>query len=124
MPKNHVVRPKRSLNSSEARTQLPALVNELVAVKKAGGTLVEHAVEVGPRNRGGVLLVPAVDVDAAMDREEELRERVEALEDEVENMAIGFMLADRLKSSTGATVSGEDFIRSLGFDDVADELPH
>jgi hypothetical protein len=123
MPKNHVIRPRRSLATTKARTALPQLVNELVAVKKAGATLAEHAVELGPRNKGGVWLVPTVDVDAAMEREEELRARIDELEDEAENMAIGFFLTQRLQQSSGRTTSGADFIRELGFDDLAADLP-
>jgi hypothetical protein len=123
MPKTHVIRPRRSLATTKARTELPKLVNELVAVQEPGVTLAEHAVEVGPHNRGGVWLVPAVDVDAAMEREESLRARVDELEDEAENMAIGFFLMQRLEQSSGATTSGADFIRELGFEDLAADLP-
>jgi hypothetical protein len=123
MPKTHFIRPRRNLATTKARTELPKLVNELVAVKKPGATLAEHAVELGPRNSGGVWLVPAVDVDAAMEREEELRARVDELEDEAENMAIGFFLMQRLEQSSGVTTSGADFIRGLGFDDLAANPP-
>jgi hypothetical protein len=123
MQKRHVIRPRRNLATTQARTELPKLVRELVAVTEPGETLADHAVELGPRNRGGVWLVPAVDVDAAMEREDELRLRVEELEDEAENMAIGFQLMQRLERSSGATTSGADFIRELGFDDIAADLP-
>jgi hypothetical protein len=62
-------------------------------------------------------------VDAAMDREEQLRSRVDELEDEAENMAIGLFLMERLQQSSGKTTSGADFIRELGFDDLASGLP-
>lgn len=123
MPKNHVIRPKRSLPTTKARTELPKLVKELVGVVEPGETLADHAVEVGPHNRGGVWLVPAVDVDAAMEREGELQSRVDELEDEAENMAFGFFLMTRLEQSLGATTSGADFIRELGFDELAADLP-
>jgi hypothetical protein len=123
MPKTHIIRPRRNLATTKARTELPKLVNELVAVKKPGSTLAEHAVELGPRNKGGVWLVPAVDADAAMEREEELRARVDELEDEAENMTIGFLLMRRAEQSSGASMSGADFIRELGFDDLAANLP-
>lgn len=122
MPETHVPRPRRSLPTTRARSELSKLVNELVAVVEPGQTLADHAVEVGPRNRGGVWLLPAVDVEAAVDREESLRERVDELEDEAENMALGFFLARRLNDSSGGTTSGADFVRGLGFDDLADEL--
>jgi hypothetical protein len=121
MPRTHLIRPLRSLATTEARTQLPTLVGELVSVSEPGETLAAHAVEVGPRHRGGVWLVPAVDADAAMDREAELRDRVEALEDEAENMALGFFLMNRLEQSSGETVSGDDFIREFGNGELLDE---
>lgn len=120
MPKTHLIRPLRNLATTEARRQLPRIVSELVAVDEPGDTLAAHAVEVGPRHRGGVWLVPAVDADAAMDREAELRERVDALEDEAENMALGFSLMSRLQRSSGATISGDDFVRELGFGDLVE----
>jgi hypothetical protein len=123
MPESHSIRPRRSLATTEARTQLPKLVGELVAVDEPGESLAAHAVEVGPRHRGGVWLIPAVDVDAAMDREDELRARIDALEDEAENMALGLFLMDRLSRSTSAGGSGADLIRELGFPDLARGLP-
>ncbi len=123
MPRAHAIRPKRSLPTTQARTELPKLVNELVAVDEPGETLADHAVEVGPRNRGGVWLVPAVDVEAAIDREESLQLRVDLLEDEAENIAFGFFLMQRLEQSPGKATSGADFIRGLGFEDLAADLP-
>lgn len=119
MPKTHTIRPNRSLATTAARTQLPSLVKELNAVSEPGATLAEHAVELGPHNKGGVWMLPAVDVDAAMEREEQLRARVDELEDEAENMALGFFLTQRLEHSSGATTSGVDFLREFGFDDLA-----
>lgn len=122
MPKTHVIRPTRSLPTTEARAALPALVKEMIAVEEPGETLADHAVEMGPRNRGGVWLLPAVDVEAAFDREDKLRSQVAELEDENENISFGFFLMQRLGQSPGKTTSGEDFIRGLGFDDIADGL--
>ena len=122
MPKTHTIRPHRSLATTKARTQLPTLVKELNAVKKPGATLAEHAVELGPHNKGGVWMLPAVDVDVAMEREEQLRARIDELEDEAENMAIGIFLTQRLAHSSGATTSGADFLREFGFDDLAADL--
>ena len=123
MTRSHLIRPKRSLATTDARTQLPQLVNELVAVEEPGATLADNAVEIGPRNRGGVWILPTVDVDAAIDREDTLRTRVDELEDEAENLAFGFFLLQRLDQSKGTAISGADFIRELGFDDLASDLP-
>ncbi|MGI8731390.1 MAG: hypothetical protein ACR2LK_15655 [Solirubrobacteraceae bacterium] len=123
MPKTHVIRPTRSLATTQARAELPKLVKQLVAVKKPGETLADHAIEVGPRNRGGVWPVPGVDVEAAIDREESLRMRVDELEDEADNIAFGLFLMQRLEQSSGKMTSGADFIRELGFEGLAADLP-
>jgi hypothetical protein len=123
MPDMHLIRPKRNLPTTQARTELARLVKELVAVDEPGKTLADHAIELGPRNRGGVWLVPAIDADAAMDREQQLRDQVDELEDEAENMAIGLFLMERLQEASGKTTSGADVIRELGFDDLAADLP-
>ena len=39
MPKTHLIRPLRNLATTEARTQLPKLVGELVAISEPGETL-------------------------------------------------------------------------------------
>jgi hypothetical protein len=122
MSRAHRIRPDRSLATTQARTDLPRLVKELIAVDEPGETLADHAVEVGPRNRGGVWLVPALDVAASIDREAQLRARVEELEEEAENIAIGFFLMQRAEQSAGTTESGAEFIRDLGFDDPAADL--
>jgi hypothetical protein len=123
MPKSHIIRPARSLPTTQARTELPKLVKELVAVDEAGANLADHAVEIGPRNRGGVWLMPAVDAHAAIDREQQLHARVDELEDEAENIALGFFLMERVERSAGSTTPGAEFIRELGFDDLATDLP-
>jgi hypothetical protein len=122
MGKTHAIRLERSLATSQARTELPSLVNEMVAISKPGKSLADHAVEVGPRNRGGVWLLPAVDGQAAIDREERLQKRIEALEDEAENTAIGLFLAHRLANTPGETISGAQLIRDLGFPELAVDL--
>ena len=92
-------------------------------MQKPGATLADHAVEVGPRNRGGVWVVPAVDIEAALEREEDLQARVEALEEEADNIALGFLLLERLEQSAGQTTTGAQLIRELGFEDLASDLP-
>src|SRR6476660_5356064 len=114
-PKTHLIRPLRNLATTEARTQLPKLVGELVAISEPGETLAANAVAVGPRNRGGVWMVPAVDADAAMDREAELRDRVDALDDEAENMACRSFLPTRVEQSPGEQIRGVDLSRDLGY---------
>ena len=122
MAKTNTVRPVRSLATTEARTALPEIVKEMVAISVPGESIIEHAVEVGPRHRGGVLIVPTVDAEAAMQREDEMRSRIEELEDELENIGIGLVLSDRLPNSSGSFISAADFARDLGFEDLAADM--
>lgn len=39
-----------------------------------------------------------------------------------ENEALATVVAERSATRTGETVSGVEFVRSLGFDDLADEI--
>jgi hypothetical protein len=111
------------MGTSEARTGFTKLVRELSATQDAARSLVDNAIEVGPQRKGGVWLVPEVDGQAAVARIEELEEAVEALEDEVENVAIGLMLSERLARGGGETTPAADVIRELGFEDLAGGLP-
>lgn len=110
------------MSSSDAREKLPTLVKEACSVKKPAKSLAAHAVEIGPYNKGGAWLIPAADAEAAIEREEELRSQVERLEDQLENLAIAEFVRDRVATASGRKMSGIDFARSLGFDDIADEI--
>jgi hypothetical protein len=90
--------------------KLPSIVKELAETPRPARRLTDNAIEVGPHNRGGVWIVPAVDAEASMEREDELRDRIEELDDELENVAIGLFLMDRMASSSGKTMSADEFI--------------
>jgi hypothetical protein len=111
------------MGTSEARTDFTRLVRELAATERAGRSLDENAIEVGPQRKGGVWLIPQVDAESAVARIDHLEDTVAMLEDELEDLAIGLVLSDRLASSAGATTPAADVIRELGFDDLARGLP-
>jgi len=115
-------RPKTSMSSSEARENLPSLVKQARTISTPAESLATHAVEIGPYNKGGVWLIPEVDAQAAIEREERLKAQIAKLEEELENLAIAEFVRDRLESASGRTMSGVEFVRELGFDDLADEL--
>ncbi|MGA9761633.1 MAG: hypothetical protein WBQ14_04345 [Gaiellaceae bacterium] len=115
-------RPKTSMSSSEARENLPSLVKQARAISTPAESLAAHAVEIGPYNKGGVWLIPEVDAQAAIEREERLKAQIAKLEEELENLAIAEFVRDRVESASGRTMSGVEFVRALGFDDIADEL--
>ena len=94
-------------------------------VELAGTTTqdrMDRAVEIGPYNRGGAWLVPAADAQAAIRRETELRQRVAILEEQLENLAIADFVRERVATASGRKLSGIEFVRSLGFDQIADEI--
>jgi hypothetical protein len=115
--------PQRRMGTSEARTEFTKLVRELSSLQDAARSLVENAIEVGPQRKGGVWLVPEVDGQAAVARIEELEDTIATLEDELENIAIGHMLAERVAGSGGGTTPAAEVIRELGFGDLAQGLP-
>jgi hypothetical protein len=109
--------PSRRLATAEARTQLPSLVREFSEVERPSRSLADRAVEIGPRRAGGAWLVPEVDAHAAIERERALNQRVDDLEDQLEDFAISVLLEERLAKSTGERVSLDDFAAELGLSD-------
>ena len=109
--------PSKRLATAEARTQLPSLVRELSEVERPSRSLADRAVEIGPRRAGGAWLVPEVDAHAAIERERALTQRVDDLEDQLEDFAIAVLLEERLARSTGKRVSLDDLAAELGLSD-------
>lgn len=58
-------------------------------MSEPSGSLLDRAVEIGPRRQGGAWLVPEADAQAAL-------ERIEELEDELEEIGIGLLVQERL----------------------------
>jgi len=115
--------PGRRLGTSEARADFSKLVQTLGARDTPSKSLLDNAIEVGPQRKGGVWLIPEVDGQAAIERIETLTSTVEDLEDELENVAIGFLLAEWLERSSGAVISGAQLMRDLGYAGLAEGLP-
>ena len=68
--------PGRQLATDQARKQLYALVKEMSSVEEGSAALLARAIEVGPRGRGGAVLIPAADAEATLRRIEELEDRI------------------------------------------------
>jgi hypothetical protein len=115
--------PERRMGTSEARSSFSKLVKALGAHDTPSGSLLDNAIEVGPQRKGGVWLIPEVDGRAALERIEVLTSTVEELEDELENVAIGFLLAERVEHSRGDVISGAQLMRDLGYAGLAEGLP-
>ncbi len=116
------VKAAKSVSSAVARATLPALVQEAISVKAPSRSLAARAIEIGPYNQGGAWLVPEVDAQAAIRREEALERRVQELEDQLETVALAELVAERFAHDSGGRMSGIDFIRELGFEDMAAEI--
>ena len=114
--KRSATAPARRMATSEARAEFSKLVNELAGHEHPGPSLVDNAIEIGRHRKGGAWLVPEVDAQAAV-------ERIAELEEELENIAIGLALVDRMAGSSGGTTPARDVIRELGFDDLLEGLP-
>ncbi len=109
------VAPAKRMGTSEARASFSKLVCDLSKLEQPGGSLADNAIEIGPHRKGGAWLVPEVDAQTAI-------ARIVELEEELENIAIGLLVQERLDKSSGTT-SGRDVLRELGFDDLVEGLP-
>lgn len=105
-----------SLGTTEARNSLPDLVRRAVSRKSPSSSPKKNAVEIKPRGEErSASLVPTIDLDAAEDR-------IEDLEEQLENAGIALFLHDRL-SPAGTTLSSEEFLRGIGMEAFVKDLP-
>ena len=87
--KTRLVAPRSRKTIEEARKELYGIVNGFRQVVEASPGLADRAIEIGPRRKGGAWLVPEADAQAAM-------ERIEELEQELEDVATGLLVTERL----------------------------
>lgn len=114
---------KASLPTAEARRQLPSLVKEMGAKQKPSKSLLNDAVDIGPHRKGGAILIPEIDV-AYNERElEQLRDRIEQLEDELEDLGLALFIEERLASSAGKRLTAQEFLAGIGMEDFVAKLP-
>jgi hypothetical protein len=106
--------PAQNLPTNIARDQFYKLVNRLSRLNRASRSLLERAVEVGPRGRGGVVLVPKVDAEAAVARTEELEDRVVELEAELEDLTLARFVEDRLQTPPEDLLDVEELAERVG----------
>jgi hypothetical protein len=112
------IQPKQRLGTSEARESLPKLVNAFAELERPASTLADRAVEVGPRLQGGAWLVPEIDAQAAIEREEALAERVLELEELVEDLTAAPIVAARADTPLEEWQTLDQFAAALGLDAV------
>jgi len=111
------------LTVEEGRTGLHGYVKEFRGLKQASDSLLDRAVEVGPRRQGGLLLVPEIDALAAVERLEDARRKNEELLDELEVIGIALLAEERLSKPTPVEdlVPVKELVRKHGFAELLGE---
>jgi hypothetical protein len=106
-----------ALGTSEARRNLPQLVKKASVRRKPSADLESNAVRIKSRGqKGSASLVPTVDLVAAKDR-------IEELEEELENAGLALFLQERLQASRGERLSADDFLAEIGMGEFVEQLP-
>jgi len=105
------------LTVEEGRTALHSYVKEFRGLEKPSASLLERAVEVGPRRQGGLLLVPEIDALAAVNRLDQVERENDALLDELEVVGIVLLAEARLAEPAPAEglIPIEELARKHGF---------
>lgn len=109
------------LGTSEARRDLSKLVEEAGRRKRPSRSLLDNAVEIGAYRRTGAVLIPEVDAKTHAEREALLEQRVEELENELDEVFLGLLVSERLVARKGAGTRGkpiEQVARELGFGEL------
>jgi hypothetical protein len=81
--------PRARYTVEQARRELYALIDEFRKLGEPSESLLDRAVEIGPRRQGGAWLVPEADAQAAL-------ARIEELEQELEDIGVGLLVQERL----------------------------
>ena len=104
----------RQLSTDAARTRLYQLVNKMSRLRKGEASLLKRAIEVGPRGKGGALLIPTVDVEAMLDQVAEREDQIEALQDEIEDFSLAQLVGDRRAVPEDELLTVEELAASVG----------
>jgi hypothetical protein len=110
---------ERRLATGTARDQLYELVKERAGIEKGVPSLTKRAVEIGPRGRGGALLLPLADAEAMAKHVAELEDHIEQLTDEIEEMNLAALIAPRLETPEEDLLTVEQFAEGLGLGHLA-----
>jgi hypothetical protein len=106
-----------ALGTSEARRNLPQLVKKASSRRKPSPDPESNAIRITTRGQeGSASLVPTVDLVAA-------KERIEQLEEDLENAGLALFLQERLGKSDGERLSAGDFLMEIGMGEFVERLP-
>jgi len=96
---------------------LPRLVKKAASRRKPSSDLESNVVRITTRGQeGSASLVPTVDLVAA-------KERIEELEEELENAGLALFLQERLAKSDGERLGAGDFLTEIGMGEFVERLP-
>jgi hypothetical protein len=109
--------------TTEARKALPRLVKEMGAKREPSADLMQDAIDIGPHRTGGAVLLPGVDVTAHAEEVARLRDRVEELEEDLEDAGMALFLQDRLSTTSGERLTAEQFLTAIGMPEHVERLP-
>lgn len=105
------------LGTSEARRSLPQLIKKASSLRKPSPDPESNVVRIKTRGQeGSASLIPTVDLVAAKDR-------IEELEEELENAGLALFLQERLAKSEGERLSAGDFLTEIGMGKFVEQLP-
>lgn len=99
---------ERRIPTTKAREELASTVNSFGKLDQPAESIADRAVHVGRYNKSSAVIIPEIDFQEALDRE-----------DELEDIGIALLLAER--EAAGITRSGkpvEDIAAELGFKDL------
>jgi len=108
---------RTALGTSEARRSLPELIKRASARRKPSSDPESNAIRITTRGQmGSASLLPTVDLVAAKDR-------IEELEEELENAGLALFLQERLGKSDGRRIGAGEFLTEIGMGEFVDQLP-
>lgn len=108
---------RTALGTSEARRTLPELVKNASSKRKPAADPERNAVRIETRgNSGSASLVPTIDLLAA-------KNRIEELEEELENAGIALFLQERLTEGEGPRIGAGEFLKEIGMGEFVERLP-
>ena len=89
-----------NLTLEEARQQLHQLAGRFSRMRKPSRSLLDRAIDVGPHRKGGLLMVPEIDVLETLDRLDAAEREKEELFEELEDVGIILLAQERLAEPT------------------------
>lgn len=96
---------------------MPELVKKASSKRKPAADPERNAVRIKPRgSSGSASLIPTIDLLAA-------KNRIEELEEELENAGLALFLQDRLAEGEGPRLGVGEFLKEIGMGEFVEQLP-